>query len=117
MTRSLAVWALGLLILSPSLTNRMSGQSLGNAGTIGGVATDPSGAAVPNAVVTLHNPVTNYNQSTITDASGAFRLVNIPPNPYHLEIKAANFDVFSQEVTIRGALPVEIKAKIGRAHV
>jgi hypothetical protein len=93
----------------------MSGQSLGNAGTIGGVATDPSGAAVPNAVVTLHNPVTNYNQSTITDASGAFRLVNIPPNPYHLEIKAANFDVFSQDVNIRGALPLQIKAALSVA--
>ena len=115
MTRSLAVCALGLLILSLSFTNRMSGQSLGNAGTIGGVATDPSGAAIPNAVVTLHNPVTNYNQSAITDASGAFRLVNIPPNPYHLEIKAANFDVFSQDVNIRGALPVQIKAALSVA--
>ena len=42
--------------------------------------------------------------------TGAFRLVNIPPDPYHLEIKAANFAVFSQDVAIRNALPVEMKA-------
>jgi hypothetical protein len=108
MNRLLALGAFSVLILT--LTQSMEGQSLGNAGTIQGVAIDPSGAAVANAVVSLHNPGTNYAQSTTTDAGGAFRLVNIPPNPYHLEIKAAGFSIFSRDVAIRSALPVEVKA-------
>ena len=64
------------------------------------------------AVVSIHNPLSDYRQSTITAADGSFRLVNIPPNPYHLEIKASGFAVFSQDVTIRNSLPVQVKAAL-----
>src|SRR5690349_15628825 len=85
------------------------GQSLGNAGTIEGTVIDPSGAAVPRAEVTLHNPSTGYNQSVLSESEGSFRLTNIPPNPYHLEVKASGFSPFSQEVVIRNSLPVAVK--------
>jgi hypothetical protein len=88
------------------------GQSLGNAGTIEGSVVDPSGAAVVKATVTIHNAVTGYSQSTLTSAEGAFRFTNIPPNPYHLEVKAAGFAVFAQDVGIRNAIPVEVKATL-----
>ena len=88
------------------------GQSLGNAGTIEGVVVDPSGAAVARAVVSVHNPLSDYRQSTMTASDGSFRLVNIPPNPYHLEVTASGFAVFSQDVTIRNSLPVQIKAAL-----
>jgi len=88
------------------------GQSLGNAGTIEGVVLDPSGAAVARAVVSIHNPLSDYRQSTTTASDGSFRLVNIPPNQYHLEVRASGFAVFSQDVTIRNSLPVQIKAAL-----
>jgi hypothetical protein len=91
------------------------GQSLGNAGTIDGTVLDPSGAAVPKANVTLHNPVTGYNQSTFSAPDGSFHLVNVPPNPYHLEIKAPGFNTFSQEIAIRNSLPVPLKATLAVA--
>jgi len=62
---------------------------------------DPSGAAVVRAVVSIHNPLSDYRQSAITAADGSFRLVNIPPNQYHLEVRASSFAIFSQDVTIR----------------
>ncbi len=85
-------------------------QSLGNAGTIEGAVVDPSGALVPQATVTLSNPVTGYKQSVPSDSNGAFRLLNIPPNTYRLEVKAEGFSVFSQEVVIRSSVPVQVKA-------
>ena len=42
-------------------------QSLGNAGTIDGTVTDPSGAAVSGAQVTAHNAVTGYVGSSRVD--------------------------------------------------
>src|SRR5262249_31614634 len=83
-------------------------QSLGNAGTIAGSVLDPSGAAIGKAVITLRNPVSGYQQATTTAADGSFRLNNIPPNPYHVEVAASGFNRFSQDVTIRNALPVQL---------
>jgi len=110
MTRVLAVTTLGLLAFA--FTPRVHGQSLGNAGTIVGVVVDPSGAAVVKAVASIHNPISDYKQSTTTAADGSFRLVNIPPNQYHLEVIAPGFANFSQDVTIRNSLPVQVRAAL-----
>jgi hypothetical protein len=110
MKRVLGIAALGLLAFT--LTRGVFGQSLGNAGTIEGVVVDPSGAAVARAVVSVHNPLSDYRQSTLSASDGSFRLVNVPPNPYHLEIRASGFVVFSQDVTIRNSLPVQVKASL-----
>lgn len=85
-------------------------QSLGNAGTVDGSVVDQSGAAIPRAEIQIHNPVSGYSQSTVSASDGSFHLVNIPPNQYHLEIKASGFTVYSQDVTIRNSLPVQTKA-------
>ena len=95
--------------------SRLYSQSLGNAGTIEGSVLDPSGAAIAKAVVTLHNPVTNYMQSTTSGADGSFRLVNIPPNPYHLEIAMPGFLAYSHDITVRNAVPLRIKANLALA--
>ncbi|HWZ30714.1 MAG TPA: TonB-dependent receptor [Bryobacteraceae bacterium] len=87
-------------------------QSLGNTGTVEGSIFDPSGAAVAKADVNLHNPVSGYSQSAISGPDGGFQLSNIPPGQYHLEIKAEGFSAFSQEVTIRNSLAVQIKAAL-----
>jgi len=104
---------LALLVFSiVSISISAFGQSLGNAGTIEGAVTDPSGAAVPKAAVTIHNSVSGYRQATTTNADGTFRFTNIPPNPYHLEVTASGFAVFAQDVTIRNAIPIQVKATL-----
>lgn len=110
MKRLLALTALGLFIGVP--IDPIFGQSLGNAGTINGIVTDPSGAAVAQAEVTVHNPSTGYAQSAVSGSDGSFKLINIPPNTYHLEIKAPGFNPLSQEVVIRNSLPVQVKASL-----
>ena len=91
---------------------RLDAQSLGNAGTINGTVTDPSGANVPAAKVTLSNPVSGYTQAVTTGSDGAYRLVNIPPNSYHLQIQAAGFATFTDDVTIRNSLPIQLASKL-----
>jgi hypothetical protein len=87
-------------------------QSLGNAGTIQGAVLDESGAAMAKAEVRLQNPVTGYSQSVVSGGDGEFQLLNIPPNPYHLEIKMPGFVPFSQDVTIRNSVPMQITARL-----
>jgi hypothetical protein len=106
-SRVLLLVALSLLPTFPA-----HAQSLGNAGTIAGTVVDPSGATVVSASVTIKNPVTGYTQSATTGTDGSFRFTNIPPNPYHLEIKASGFNLFVQDVDIRNSIPVQIKASL-----
>ena len=87
-------------------------QSLGNAGTVQGTVTDPSGAAVPGAQISVRNAVSGYNQSVQSGADGTFKLVNIPPNAYHLEVTSSGFSTFTQEVEIRNSLPIQVRASL-----
>ncbi len=81
----------------------------GNAGTISGTITDPSGGVVPNATVTIHNPVSQYRRSATTDTSGSFSFTNIPFNPYHLAVSVTGFAPFAQDVDVRSGVPITIK--------
>jgi len=90
-------------------------QSLGNAGTIEGTVVDPTGAAIPKAAAILRNSVSGYSQTASTDTAGAFRLNNIPPNRYRLEVTAPGFAVFGQDVEIRNAIPVRLHATLALA--
>src|SRR5437667_9988231 len=87
-------------------TNGIWAQGLGNARTVSGTVTDPSGAVLPNAMVTILNRLTNYRQTATTDSKGAFRLTNIPQNPYHMEVSAANFASFEQDIDVRSTVPL-----------
>jgi type 1 fimbria pilin len=78
---------LALLLLAVFIFSyNAAAQSLGNTGTITGTVTDPTGAVVPGATVTIQNPVTGYKQEVKSGDDGSFRLTNLPPNPYHLTI-------------------------------
>jgi hypothetical protein len=105
--------ALGLLLLA--LPVNAPAQSLGNTGTIQGTVTDPSGAAIPKADVSIHNPITGYNQTVQSGSDGSFRLINIPPNPYHLDVAVSGFAPYSQTVDITNSLPVQVKATLAVA--
>jgi hypothetical protein len=90
-------------------------QSMGNAGTIEGTVKDASGAMVPKAKVTIRNPVTSFTRTVLTDDDGSFRFNGVPPNPYHMEITALGFDPYVRDVTVRGGVPVQVKAALAVA--
>src|SRR5437660_1719281 len=58
-------------------------------GAIGVTVTDPKGAVVPGATVTVHNIETNKDEQPITtDSEGRARVVNLQPGTYNLRAKA-----------------------------
>ena len=101
-----------LFALCLCFAGSLPAQSLGNAGTIEGTVLDPSGASVDHGVVTVQNALTGYKQSVTTSADGAFRLVNIPQNPYHLEVSASGFNVHAEDVNIRSSVPLQLKVTL-----
>jgi Carboxypeptidase regulatory-like domain/TonB-dependent Receptor Plug Domain len=84
-------------------------QATGNAGAIVGTVTDASGAIIPNATVTILNPVSGYSRAATTDSAGQYRFVNVPLNPYHMVIRAKGFAAFTQDVDVNSYVPVNLK--------
>jgi outer membrane receptor protein involved in Fe transport len=58
-------------------------------GTIRGVVTDPAGASVPKAAVTIHNQGTGEERSVETDDAGLYAVPSLPVGRYRIEVKAA----------------------------
>ena len=83
-----------------------------NSGTVTGTVTDQSGAIVAKANVQLKNPVSGYEQSTITGADGSFRFNNVPQNNYRLISAAVGFATASQDVDVRSSLPVNVNLSL-----
>ncbi|MBT9330598.1 TonB-dependent receptor [Paracidobacterium acidisoli] len=86
----------------------LSAQSISNSGSISGTVTDPSGALVPGAAVTIQNPVSQYQKSATTDSAGYFQFTNVPFNPYHLTVVAKGFGAAVQDVDVRSGVPVTV---------
>src|ERR1051325_4518055 len=79
-----------------------------SSGTLQGVVTDPSNAVVPGATVEIHNPVSGYAHTAVTDGTGRFSIPNIPFNPYHLTASAKGFSPYTQDVDIRSVVPTNL---------
>ena len=63
---------------------------------------------MPQATITIINRITDYRQSAVTDSHGEFRLTNIPPNPYHMEVTAPGFAPYEQDVPVRTTVPINL---------
>jgi Carboxypeptidase regulatory-like domain len=98
-----------ILLLSLVFASLAARAQSGNAGMIHGTVTDPSGAVIPNATVHIANPVSEYEQTTTTDATGQFTFPNVPFNPYTINVSAKGFARLSQNVEIRSSVGTNVK--------
>ena len=57
--------------------------------TIQGTVLDPTGAAIPNAAVTVHNQGTGEERTTTTDSAGLYVVPALPVGTYRVSVKAA----------------------------
>jgi Carboxypeptidase regulatory-like domain len=87
-------------------------QSAGSGGTIYGTVTDATGAIVPNAPVTIANPVSGYTRTTTSDSQGRYQFTNLPLNPYHLVVNVKGFAPHSQDVDVRSSVPLTLKTTL-----
>ena len=101
-TRRILSWLFVYLFSALAFT----AHAQSNSGSISGVVTDPSGAVVPGATITVENPVSGYLRTAKTDATGHFQFSNLPFNPYHVQAIAPSLGKAAQDVDVRSAVPV-----------
>lgn len=84
--RKLIVFAFSCLLLPALLLAQVSSTSLR------GTVTDPSGAVVGNAQVSLDNPANAFHASQTTNADGEYIFPQIPPGHYKVTVVASGLD-------------------------
>ncbi|MBV9613387.1 MAG: carboxypeptidase regulatory-like domain-containing protein, partial [Acidobacteriaceae bacterium] len=73
------------LLLAPA---RSWAQSTG---TIQGSITDPTGAAIPDAVITVTNQDTGEKRVIKSDSVGLYSVPSLPPGTYKLQVELHGF--------------------------
>ena len=91
------------LFLLPGCMGAWAAQG-GNASTVHGTVTDPSGAVIPGATIHLSNSASRLSRTTTTDATGQFDIGNVPFNNYKVEASAAGFAPLSKNIIVRSAV-------------
>src|SRR5580698_3126348 len=99
---------LALLLMTCAIAAAGSPQAGGNATSLVGTVVDETGAVILGATVKIHNPVSGFDRSVITDAAGQFSFTNVPFNPYHLTVTVKGFSTFVQDVELRSVLPTTL---------
>src|SRR2546427_209224 len=87
-------------------------RALRSSTSVTGTVADPTGAVVANATVEIHNPVSGFERTTITDSAGRFTIPNVPFNPYHLTVTGQGFAAFGQDIDVRSVVPVALDIKL-----
>src|SRR5580704_7756282 len=102
-----AIWAFAVLAV---LTGLSAAQS---AGQLNGSVTDPSGAAVAGAKITLTKPETGLQRAATSNASGLYQFLDVPPGDYRLEATAPGFaPAVVEKITILVKLPSTVSLRL-----
>ncbi len=105
-TPARSIFSFLFVFLFSALFSALHAQA--NSGVVSGVVTDPSGAVVPGATVSILNPVSQYTRTATTDKAGHFQFPNVPFNPYHLTVAMTGFSSVAQDVDIHSVVPLSL---------
>jgi hypothetical protein len=89
-------------------------------GTVAGSVTDPSGAVVAGATVTVTDTATNVSRTTTTNAAGRYIFVDVTPSIYNVAVNKQGFATTKtehQEVQVGGNLTLNLALQVGGASV
>src|SRR5208283_5056456 len=109
---------LGSILLLVSLWVRVSltASAQTTVGSITGVVSDPTGAVVPGAKVTLTDINKGYTYPAVADTVGRYVISNLPASNYKLAVEAPGFKSSTQEgivLDVAAKLAIDVRLQIG----
>jgi hypothetical protein len=108
--RVLLGFSLALLIV---LSTNLPAHGQSTYGSISGTVTDPSGAAIAGADVTVTNASTSEKRTQQSGANGLFTFVNLFPGAYRVDIEKQGFKHFARpSVTVQVQQDTHIDAAL-----
>jgi hypothetical protein len=96
--------AVGLILLASALANAQF-----DTGTITGLVTDPTGAAVAHATIKITNVGTSFQKTLYSDGGGNFTASALPSGNYIVAVTASNFaEAKSQTIVLSVGATVHV---------
>jgi Carboxypeptidase regulatory-like domain/TonB-dependent Receptor Plug Domain len=113
-SRASAIWGLAaVLLVLVLLLSPFAAYAQNYAGSVRGTVTDPSGAAVPGATVTLRDVGTNATTETTTTDTGGFTFGNVSVGTYEVTVKAGSFKEYvAKDVEVHVSTSTEVNARL-----
>src|ERR1051326_432551 len=62
-----------------------------------GLITDPTGAIIPGAVVSLTNEGTGFKRQALTSENGAYQFLQAPPGTYQVTVEKTGFTTVTRD--------------------
>lgn len=87
-------------------------------GTLTGTVTDPHGALVPAAQISVRNPQTGAQYETVTTSTGNYSLSQLPAGAYDLTVETPGFKKYTQQginVGVAQTARIDVVMEIGSA--
>lgn len=114
--RSLAMFFVAAMVLLAWRPVPSSAQSL-TTGDITGTVSDPTGAVVANAKVTLRSVESGATQVRSTNAQGTYRFPLLSPGSYSVSVSAPGFQSIEKtaSLSVGQAVAVNIQLELGSA--
>lgn len=110
--------ALGVALLLGTLLLPVSSRAQLYSGSVTGVVTDPSGATVPGAKVTLVDQNKGYTFTATTDSSGRYLVRSVPPGSYKIRVEAKGFQAEQETgvtMDVSQNISIDFAMKVGGA--
>ena len=88
-------------------------------GSLVGTVNDSSNASISQASVTLTNTATGDRRTSLTDASGSYQFVNLPPGQYRVEVEKAGFRRLVRDnvaVEVQSAVRIDAALQVGEVN-
>jgi hypothetical protein len=86
-------------------------------GSLVGAVTDPSGAVVPSAAITVTNVGTSQTHDDTSDQSGRYNVVNLGPGTYTINVSAPGFRKVEQSgviITPNTVTRIDVHLEVGQ---
>jgi hypothetical protein len=116
MSSKRSFFAIGVLLFMLALLPSALFSQSASTGTVAGIVTDPSGAAIAAASVTLTDKATNIPRAVSTNENGRYILVDIPAGTYDVSVSKQGFRISKltgQTVNVGTALTLNVTLEVG----
>src|ERR1044071_2676814 len=105
---------LPLLVLAVLLIGGLSYEAYAQAvyGSISGTISDPQGASIGNASVTVTNTAQNVTTTAKTNDSGFYEVTHLIPGTYQVKIEQQGYKTAIQEVIVKADVVSNVAVRL-----